>query len=40
MKHHFVLDENLLYLGIKGVDEKGNKDTSTAREALGLARES
>ncbi len=34
MKHEFVLDENILYLGIKGTDEKGNSDTTTAELLL------
>lgn len=38
MKYHFVLDENLLYLGIKGVDERGNKDTSTAQLLLSILK--
>ncbi|KYK38383.1 MAG: hypothetical protein HXS46_03745 [Theionarchaea archaeon] len=31
MKHEFVLDENLLYLGIKGTDENGKPDSTTAK---------
>ncbi len=31
MKHEFVLDENILYLGIRGVNEKGDFDTTTTK---------
>ena len=34
MKHTFVLDENILYLGIRGIDEKGNPDTATQKLLL------
>ncbi len=34
MKHRFVLDENILYLGIKGTDEKGNPDDTTTKLLL------
>ena len=30
MKHEFVLDENILYLAVRGTDEKGNPDTTTS----------
>ncbi len=31
MKHEFVLDENILYLGIRGTDEKGKPDKTTTK---------
>jgi len=40
MKHTFVLDENILYLGIRGTDEKGNADTTTAELLLLILKNS
>jgi hypothetical protein len=34
MKHEFVLDENILYLAIKGTDERGERDTTSTRLLL------
>lgn len=34
MKHEFVLDENILYLAIKGTDERGERDTKSTRLLL------
>jgi len=34
MKHEFVLDENILYLAVRGTDEKGNPDITTSKLLL------
>lgn len=34
MKHEFVLDENILYLAVRGIDEKGEKDIKTSKLLL------
>jgi len=31
MKHKFIVDENIFYCAIRGVDEYDNRDTSSAR---------
>ena len=38
MKHEFVLEENILYLAIKGTDEREKRDTTSTRLLLLILR--
>lgn len=38
MKHKFIVDENIFYCAIRGVDEYDNKDTSSARFLVYLLK--
>jgi hypothetical protein len=38
VKHTFLLDENILYFAVKGVDERGREDLTCAQLILVIAR--